>query len=73
MATKQIWVTPGGRGWEVKRAGGAAIATTKTQKEAIGRGREVAKAEGAELIWQGKDGKVIGRNSYGNDPRRTKG
>jgi len=73
MATKQIWVTPHGREWEVKRAGGTAFVTTKTQREALERGRDVAREEGAELIWQGKDGKVVGRSSYGNDPRRSKG
>lgn len=73
MPNNQIWVTRKGREWQVSRVGGEALATAKTQREAIAIGRSTAQAEGAELIWQSTDGKIQGRNSYGNDPRRHKG
>lgn len=66
-----IWVTKDGEaGWTVKREGfDEPLDTYPTQKAALDAGRDVAKREEAELIWQGEDGKIVGRNSYGNDPR----
>ncbi len=39
-----------------------------TQRNAVKHGREVAKERGVEHIIHGKDGKIQGRESYGNDP-----
>jgi hypothetical protein len=36
-------------------------------------GRERAQRDKVELIWQGKDGQIGGRNSYGHDDRNRKG
>lgn len=75
MANKQdIHVVPSEDGWKVVRQGqDRAIARTKTQKEAEQRGRQVAKNDKVEFNLHGKDGRVRQKDSYGNDPRRTKG
>lgn len=56
-------------GWAIKK-GGSSKATKiyGTQKEAIVHGREIAKSQKAEFYIHGKDGKILEKNSYGNDP-----
>lgn len=56
-------------GWAIKK-GGSSKATKiyETQKEAIVHGREIAKSQRAEFYIHGKDGKILEKNSYGNDP-----
>lgn len=39
-----------------------------TQKEAIKYGRELAIKQKSELVIHGKNGKIIDKDSYGNDP-----
>ena len=75
MAKKQdIHVVPADDGWKVVRVGqDRAIARSKTQKEAEQRGRQVAKKDQVEFNLLGRDGRVREKDSYGNDPRRTKG
>jgi len=50
-----------------------AIARTGTQAEAIDRAKPVAKRDRTELSVHGRDGRVRGKWSYGNDPRDTPG
>ncbi|HEX2849519.1 MAG TPA: DUF2188 domain-containing protein [Acidimicrobiales bacterium] len=66
-----IWVThDGDAGWSVKREGfDEPLHTFPTQSAALDAARDVARREEAELIWQGEDGRIQGRDSYGNDPR----
>ena len=71
---KPVWVTPSNEGWKVKSEGAdRAAAILPTQGAAIERGREIAKNSKSELIVQGENGRIREKNSYGNDPRRTKG
>jgi hypothetical protein len=44
-----------------------------TQAEAIKVATAQAKREKLEVVVKGKDGTIQSRNSYGNDPVRTKG
>ena len=39
----------------------------------LARGRELARNKEAELIIKDESGKIVGRDSHGNDPRRIKG
>jgi hypothetical protein len=64
---------PGG-GWQVKGAGNQKpTVVTTTQKQAIDRGRQIAINQQSELLIQGTNGQIRGRNSYGNDPCPPKG
>ena len=69
MGKPNVWVVRDKDGWAVKHEGGKASSHHETQAAAIAKGRTVAMREKVELIWQGRDGSIKGRNSYGNDPR----
>lgn len=63
-----------GGGWAVKGAGNSkATIVTETKKEAQAAGKSIAQNQGSELVVHGKDGKIQGSNSYGNDPHPPKG
>lgn len=74
-AKKDIHVVPDGPNkWRVERVGqDRAIAVTETQAEAAKVGRETARKDKVEFNLHGRDGRVREKDSYGNDPRRTKG
>jgi hypothetical protein len=60
--------------WDIKKASEKTISGTyDTQKEAHKAAREVAKIEKLELCVHGKNGKIRIKDSFGNDPRNTKG
>ena len=60
--------------WVVEREGATrASSRHRTQAEADERARAVARREQAELIVHGRDGKIRHRESYGNDPVRSRG
>lgn len=45
-----------------------------TQKEVAGRSREIARNQGLEVtIHRKDDNRIRGKDSYGNDPRSSKG
>jgi len=69
------WVsqTPGGD-WRVKREGaGRASSVHETQAEAWDRARELARGARSEAFLKNRQGQIRERNTYGHDPRRTKG
>lgn len=67
-------MVPNGGKWSVRRAGSdRATSVHSTQREAIDEARKIAKNQGTELYIHGRDGRIRERDSYGNDPRRTKG
>jgi hypothetical protein len=69
-----VHVVPGDRGWEVKVQGTSRPGSThKTQAEAAKAARDLARRNQAELLIHGRDGKIRARNTYGRDPRQTKG
>ncbi len=71
---KQVFVSPDGEDWKVKVVGNQkASAICDTKAQAVERAREIAQNQHLELLVQKLDGTIGWRNSYGNDPRRTKG
>jgi hypothetical protein len=73
---RNIWVTreAAENAWAVRRENSPRrLGTFRTQAEAKTAGRERAQRDKVELIWQGKDGQIAGRNSYGHDDRNRKG
>lgn len=66
---KNQWVVKHGDKWAVKGEGNQkATNVTNTQNEAKEFAKGIAKNQGSELIVQGKDGKIVSKDSYGNDP-----
>lgn len=60
--------------WAVKKAGNErASSLHATQQEAHDAAKVIAKKERLELVVHGKNGKIRIKNSFGNDPRGTKG
>ncbi len=59
--------------WAVKGEGEDYSSFHKTQAEAIQVARDIARREKSELYIHGRDGKIRARDSYGNDPRSSKG
>ncbi len=71
---KQVFVSPNGEGWSVKTVGASRAAGLFDNKaDAVAKGREVAQNNKAELTVQNQNGKIGWKNSYGNDPRESKG
>ena len=50
-----------------------ASSTHDTKAEAQAAGKQMAKDRKVEHVIKNKDGQIGQRNSYGNDPRRSKG
>jgi hypothetical protein len=74
MSGKGQHVVPNGGKWSVRKAGAArATGTFSTQSEAIQEARKIAKNQGSELYIHGRDGRIRERDSYGSDPKRSKG
>lgn len=69
MSKNAVWTVRHGNAWQVKRVGAdKASSTHDTQAAANKVARQIAINNGCEHIIQGKDGKIVNRNSYGNDP-----
>jgi uncharacterized protein DUF2188 len=69
-----VHVMPGDKGWRVEIEGSARPRSTHgTQAEAAKAAREIARKNKSELLIHGRNGKIRERNTYGHDPRRTKG
>jgi hypothetical protein len=69
-----IWVTrhPDG-GWQAKREKAErASGRFPTQQDAINYATKLGKQDGVEVIVQGRDTRIRSKDSYGNDPARTK-
>ncbi len=68
------WVSPtADHRWSVRRQGAERAANVfDTQAKANERARELAKESGGERITQGRDGSIVSKDSYGNDPRSQK-
>jgi hypothetical protein len=60
--------------WAVKEEGASAPAALfKTQGGAWEKAKAIARRERSEAVLHGKDGRIRKRNTYGHDPRSTKG
>jgi Uncharacterized protein conserved in bacteria (DUF2188) len=63
-----------GEGWAVKAEGASQpFATFKTQSEAWEKAKSIARKERSEALLHAKNGQIRARNTYGYDPRRSKG
>ncbi|MFA7240960.1 MAG: DUF2188 domain-containing protein [Sulfuricellaceae bacterium] len=75
MSKKSQHVVPSSNGgWSVRKTGASrASRVFDTQIDAIGYARLRAKEEKSELYIHRRDGTILGRDSYGNDPMPPKG
>ena len=61
-------------GWDVKRSGGQrSSGHWGTKAEAVNAGRQISRNQGTELVIHGRDGKIQGSDSHGNDPFPPRG
>ena len=64
-----VHVSPRGEEWIVQRPHASrASAVTSTQAEANEIARRIAMNEKVDRITQGRDGRIVSHDSYGNDP-----
>lgn len=71
---KNQFVSPHNGGWSVKGAGNSKITKHFDKKsDAMKLGTSIAKNQHSELSAQKKNGRINVKNSYGNDPRSSKG
>ena len=74
MAARSVHTVRVSGGWGNKTAGASRVPKVfKTQAQAIAAGRQTAIRNGAEQEIHGVNGRIRESNSYGNDPRDTKG
>ncbi len=74
MTNKNQHVVPHGDQWAVKGEGNErATSVHDTQQSAIDAARETARRQKSELFIHNGQGQIRDRDSYGNDPRRSKG
>ena len=76
MARKpQVAVEPRADGrWAVQTDGKSRADSLHDRKsEAVARARELAANKGTELLIKDEKGRISGKDSQGNDPRRIKG
>lgn len=71
---KDYWATPHKDGWQVKGSGNTkATSVHGTQAEAWKETKDRARESKGEAYLQGRDNNIRERNTYGHDPRKTKG
>lgn len=69
MGKKSQLVVPHCENWAIKGEGNKkATKVTKNKKEAEKIARKIAKENKSELFIHDKKGRIINRNSFGNDP-----
>ena len=76
MARKpQVAVEPRSDGrWAVQTDGTQRADSLYDRKsDAVKRGRELADTKQTELVIKDERGRIVGKDSHGNDPRRIKG
>ena len=62
-----------GRWFNEVEGGSRASNSADTKAEAQAKGRDMARRRKVEHLIHDKDGRIVTRNSYGSDPRRSKG
>ncbi len=66
---KNQWVVKDVDGWAVRGERNDRLTSRhKTQGDAYDKAREIAKREKSDVIVQGRDRRIIDRDSFGNDP-----
>ncbi len=64
---------PDGKWQHIGAGNSRATRVFDTQKEAIKAAKKTAKNKKSELVIHGNDGKIRKKDSYGHDPRTSKG
>ncbi len=72
MARKEVHTVPTDKGW-ANKAGTRTLSNHQKKETARRAGRKQAIERKAEHVIHKKDGTIGEKNSYGNDPRRSKG
>lgn len=73
MSKKDIHVVPHESGWAVRREGGdRASSVHDTKADAMEQARDQGRRDHVEVVEHGRDGRIQGSNSYGNDPNPPK-
>jgi Uncharacterized protein conserved in bacteria (DUF2188) len=62
-----------GRWFNEVEGGSRASNSADTKAEAQAKGRDMARRRKVEHLIHDKNGRIVTRNSYGSDPRRSKG
>ncbi|HEX8238223.1 MAG TPA: DUF2188 domain-containing protein [Allosphingosinicella sp.] len=71
---KDYWAGPHPDGWQVKGAGNSrASSVHSTQADAWSAALSQARRAGGEAFLQGRNGQIRERNTFGSDPRSSKG
>lgn len=73
MAKKEVHTVKTSKGWANKLPGGKVLSNHGTKATAQKKGRSQALTRKAEHVIHKVDGTIGEKNSYGNDPRRSKG
>jgi len=69
-----VHTVPHGDGWANRREGADRVSKVfPTKAEAQEAGRQTARREHTEHLIHKRDGTIGERNSYGNDPRESRG
>lgn len=67
-----VHTTPSGSGW-ANQIGGKVISEHRTKERAVEVGRSEARHRETEHTIHNRNGQIGEKNSYGNDPERSKG
>ncbi len=71
---KDYWATKHPEGWQVKASGNdRATSVHATQAGAWAEAKARAQGAGGEAYLTGRDGQIRERNTYGYDPKMSKG
>ena len=71
---KNYWTSPRPDGdWESKREGATRGCVFDTQAEAWAHSKQQARKTDGEAFLQNRQGQIRERNTYGRDPRTSKG
>ncbi|MDC0740955.1 DUF2188 domain-containing protein [Polyangium mundeleinium] len=68
-----VHTVPNPKGGWSNKVNGVAVSNHETKQVAQDAGRDIARRNGSEHYIHNKDGTISERNSYGNDPRSSKG
>jgi Uncharacterized protein conserved in bacteria (DUF2188) len=67
-----VHTTPSGTGW-ANQIGGEVISEHRTKERAVEVGRSEARQRETEHTIHKRNGQIGEKNSYGNDPKKTRG
>ena len=67
------WVSPDEGKWKAHSEGSSNGSIFSTQSAAWNHAQQMARLMGSEAFLQGRNGQIRERNTYGPDPRKSKG